>query len=130
MKEGEIYYRTRKGSTGKNYYRIVAKFNTTRTQAPRVVVEPVFGFLSGLLLIQSPNKLVKCSILSALFGPGKEYTISTDHKRAKKIGGSYVADGKVICQFTDHSGEPQNVFEFSEPKGLLHIFRNDQIMLL
>ena len=49
-------------------------------------------------------------------------------RRARKVGGSYQADGTVIAEFTTLDGLPRVVFEFDEPRGMLHIFSPDQIV--
>lgn len=50
--------------------------------------------------------------------------------RARKIGGSYQADGTVIAIFFTLAGQARCVFEFDEPKGMLHIFSLDQVQPL
>ena len=50
--------------------------------------------------------------------------------RARKIGGSYQADGTIVAVFTTLSGKERVVFEFDEPKGMLHIFGTEQIEIL
>jgi hypothetical protein len=47
--------------------------------------------------------------------------------RAEKIGGSYQATGTVVAEFNTTSGAPRVVFEFDLPKGMLHIFSDEQI---
>lgn len=49
--------------------------------------------------------------------------------RAFKIGGSYQAAGWIVSIFQTTNGEQRLVFEFDEPKGMLHIFNNSQITL-
>ena len=46
---------------------------------------------------------------------------------ACKIGGSYQADGYIVSRFTTTAGAERVVFEFNEPKGMLHIFTPEQI---
>ena len=46
---------------------------------------------------------------------------------ARKIGGSYQCDGYVVSIFKTTSGEDRFVFEFIEPKGMLHIFSSTQL---
>jgi len=46
---------------------------------------------------------------------------------ARKIGGSYQADGAVVARFKTRTGLERVVFEFNEPKGMLHIFTPEQI---
>ena len=47
--------------------------------------------------------------------------------RARKVGGSYQAVGTIVSRFHTNSGLERVVFEFDEPKGLLHIFSPDQL---
>jgi len=47
--------------------------------------------------------------------------------RAKKVGGSYQATGTVVGNFKTTAGEQRYVFEFDEPKGMLHIFGPSQL---
>ena len=47
--------------------------------------------------------------------------------RAEKIGGSYQATGTVVSTFYTLAGEKRYVFEFDEPKGMLHIFGLSQV---
>ena len=47
--------------------------------------------------------------------------------RAHKIGGSYQAKGTVVAEFKTTTGLDRIVFEFDEPKGLLHIFSKQQV---
>lgn len=47
--------------------------------------------------------------------------------RARKVGGSYQADGTVVAVFGTLSGKLRYVFEFDTPKGLLHIFGPEQL---
>ena len=51
----------------------------------------------------------------------------TTPQPARKIGGSYQADGYIISRFTTTAGAERVVFEFNEPKGMLHIFTPEQI---
>lgn len=46
---------------------------------------------------------------------------------ARKIGGSYQANGAVVARFKTRAGLERVVFEFNEPKGMLHIFTPEQI---
>lgn len=46
---------------------------------------------------------------------------------ARKIGGSYQANGFIVARFKTIAGLERVVFEFAEPKGMLHIFSADQI---
>ncbi len=48
-------------------------------------------------------------------------------QRARKIGGSYQADGVIVSEFLTTAGERRVVFEFDSPKGMLHIFNEAQI---
>lgn len=47
--------------------------------------------------------------------------------RARKIRGSYQADGTIVAAFETRSGLQRYVFEFDEPAGLLHIFGPQQL---
>jgi len=46
---------------------------------------------------------------------------------ARKVGGSYQADGWIVARFTTRSGAQRVVFEFVEPAGMLHIFSVEQV---
>ena len=46
---------------------------------------------------------------------------------ARKVGGTYQADGVVLVRFTTRAGAKRVVFEFDSPAGMLHIFNEDQI---
>jgi hypothetical protein len=48
-------------------------------------------------------------------------------RRARKVGGSYQAEGTIVSEFRTLAGVPRYVFEFDEPKGMLHIFGAQQI---
>ncbi len=50
--------------------------------------------------------------------------------RAEKIGGSYQATGTVIGEVTTTAGLTRLVFEFDQPRGMLHIFSPEQVMPL
>jgi hypothetical protein len=50
--------------------------------------------------------------------------------RARKIGGSYQADGTIVSVFKTKAGKWRVVFEFNEPAGMLHIFNTDQVVAL
>ncbi len=50
-------------------------------------------------------------------------------QRARKVGGSYQANGTIVATFKTLAGEARVVFEFDEPKGMLHIFGEAQIEL-
>ena len=50
--------------------------------------------------------------------------------RAEKVGGSYQAKGQIVATFnTAHTGETRHVFEFDEPRGMLHIFGPAQVAI-
>lgn len=49
--------------------------------------------------------------------------------RAEKIGGSYQASGWIVSIFHTTAGETRYVFEFDEPKGMLHIFSPGQVTI-
>ena len=51
----------------------------------------------------------------------------TTPQSASVFGGSYQADGYIISRFTTTAGAERVVFEFNEPKGMLHIFTPEQI---
>ena len=57
----------------------------------------------------------------------REYAAMLKPTEARKIGGSYQADGYIISRFTTTAGAERVVFEFIEPKGMLHIFTPEQI---
>ena len=57
----------------------------------------------------------------------REYAAMLKPTEARKIGGSYQADGYIISRFTTTAGAERVVFEFNEPKGMLHIFTPEQI---
>lgn len=46
---------------------------------------------------------------------------------ARKIGGSYQAEGTIVSTFKTTAGEQRVVFEFNEPRGMLHIFTESQV---
>ena len=47
--------------------------------------------------------------------------------KAKKVGGSYQAQGTVVSVFRTRHNENRVVFDFDEPPGLLHIFSEKQL---
>lgn len=47
--------------------------------------------------------------------------------RVEKVGGSYSASGTVVAEFETTAGRKRVVFEFDNPKGLLHIFDPGQL---
>lgn len=49
--------------------------------------------------------------------------------RAEKIGGNYQAKGWIVAMFKTTAGLTRYVFEFDEPKGMLHIFTPEQVKL-
>jgi len=51
----------------------------------------------------------------------------TTPQSASVFGGSYQADGYIVSRFTTTAGAERVVFEFNEPKGMLHIFTPEQI---
>lgn len=53
--------------------------------------------------------------------------MNTTNYRAKKIGGSYQADGTIVSTFATLAGETRHVFEFDQPAGMLHIFGPGQV---
>lgn len=77
--------------------------------------------LPSLPVIECVNP-EKDTIVKAMLASTKQ----TGH-RAKKIGGSYQAAGTVVSDFHTLAGERRVVFEFDEPKGMLHIFSPQQI---
>lgn len=48
-------------------------------------------------------------------------------RRARKVGGSYEADGWVVAEFKTMAGAIRYVFEFDNPAGMLHIFNGTQL---
>lgn len=50
--------------------------------------------------------------------------------RAEKVGGSYQAIGTVLTEFTNSLGFQRCVFEFDQPRGMMHIFSIDQVRRL
>jgi hypothetical protein len=46
---------------------------------------------------------------------------------ARKVGGSYQADGFIVARFRTRAGVERVVFEFEQPAGMLHIFAADQV---
>ena len=61
--------------------------------------------------------------------------IMTDFKfnpgdRARKIGGSYQADGEIKAAFRADDGSARYVFRFDNPPGLLHIFNENQLEII
>lgn len=52
-------------------------------------------------------------------------------RRARKIGGSFQHSGTLVSEFKTTSGENRVVIEFDDPvKGMLHIYRADQVEIL
>lgn len=49
---------------------------------------------------------------------------------ARKVGGSYEAKGRIVGAFTTTGGLQRVVFEFDDPKGMLHIFAPNQLQLV
>ena len=49
-------------------------------------------------------------------------------KRAKKIG-SYEASGTIVSEFKTLDGYTRYVFEFDEPRGMLHIFGESNLII-
>lgn len=49
---------------------------------------------------------------------------------ALKVGGSYQAAGVIVGNFKTTTGEQRYVFEFVEPKGMLHIFGPSQVVAI
>ncbi|TXH44394.1 MAG: hypothetical protein E6Q97_32770 [Desulfurellales bacterium] len=47
--------------------------------------------------------------------------------RARKVGGSYQANGTVVAAFKTLLGKQRYVFEFDEFAGMLHIFNHEQL---
>lgn len=48
-------------------------------------------------------------------------------QRARKVGGSYQADGTIVAAFITTAGLDRFVFEFDTPAGMLHIFNGSQL---
>lgn len=70
------------------------------------------------------NRLATCRHCG---GTGRLMNPLKPGDRARKIGGSYQADGTIVAVFTTLAGNERVVFEFCEPKGLLHIFNLTQV---
>lgn len=51
-------------------------------------------------------------------------------RRARKVGGSYQADGTIVAEFRTAAGELRYVFEFDQPAGMLHIFGPQQLEIV
>jgi len=51
-------------------------------------------------------------------------------RKAKKVGGSYQADGWVVAEFYTRKGSLRYVFEFETPAGMLHIFGPEQVVFV
>lgn len=49
--------------------------------------------------------------------------------KARKVGGSYQADGTIVAVFKTMEGRDRVVFEFDEPAGMLHIFNTEQVVI-
>jgi hypothetical protein len=49
-------------------------------------------------------------------------------RRAKKIG-SYEASGTIVSEFKTLDGATRYVFEFDEPRGMLHIFGESNLII-
>lgn len=61
--------------------------------------------------------------MSYEYHPAKEQ----EPRRARKVGGSYQATGTVVSEFKTLAGATRYVFEFDEPRGMLHIFGPEQV---
>jgi hypothetical protein len=48
--------------------------------------------------------------------------------RAKKVGGSYQAEGYVVSEFETLAGAKRYVFEFDQMPSMLHIFNDSQVV--
>lgn len=48
-------------------------------------------------------------------------------RRARKVGGSYQAEGTIVSEFKTLAGKTRYVFEFDYPAGMLHIFGPEQV---
>lgn len=57
-------------------------------------------------------------------------TLPRTGQRARKIGGSYQADGTIQSAFLTRAGKLRYVFEFDNPSGMLHIFNSEQIKVI
>lgn len=49
------------------------------------------------------------------------------YPKAKKVGGSYQAEGVIASTFQTRDGKTRHVFEFDNPRGMLHIFGPEQV---
>lgn len=47
--------------------------------------------------------------------------------KAEKFGGNYQATGTIVAVFKTTAGAERVVFEFDQPKGMLHIFTVEQV---
>ena len=47
--------------------------------------------------------------------------------KVRKVGGAYEADGIIVGVATTTRGDVRYVFEFLNPKGMLHIFNEIQL---
>jgi hypothetical protein len=63
------------------------------------------------------------SLAAAIIAEGRD----TPVRRARKVGGSYQANGTVVATFQTLGGKTRHVFEFDEPAGMLHIFGPEQV---
>lgn len=47
----------------------------------------------------------------------------------RKVGGSYEANGIIVGVAITTAGDVRYVFEFFNPKGMLHIFNEQQLIM-
>lgn len=88
----------------------------TPTTAARIC--PVCGLTHMPGMVECPTaKRSECTSIAGL-RPGV---------RVRKTGGSFTATGTVVGVFTTTAGLPRLVLEFDCPKGMLHIYRPDQV---
>lgn len=80
------------------------------------------------VFIMNPNAIIGGLLAGTFFTPtatgGDSLAVGT---KARKVGGSYQATGTIAGSFKTVAGEQRYVFEFDEPKGMLHIFGPSQV---
>jgi len=74
-----------------------------------------------------PDEQIEIDFMADMLTKAIDRLKAFNPKRARKVGGSYQASGTVVSTFQTLAGETRHVFEFDEPKGMLHIFSPAQI---
>jgi chromosome segregation ATPase len=74
--------------------------------------------------VDAKKELDNFSVVDADFA---EVAPSVLRKCARKIGGSFQADGNIVADFTNMAGERRLVLEFAAYPGMLHIYNPNQI---